>query len=353
MSDRSVRIFQLKKKFGAVAAVDSISLDINAGEFFSLLGPSGCGKTTLLRLVAGLEQPDSGTIAISGKEMTHSLPQTRPVNMVFQNYALFPHLNVAQNVAFGLRMRGINSAEIGKRSQASMEMVQIAELSKRFPHQLSGGQKQRVALARALINEPEVLLLDEPLAAIDAKLRKQLQSDLKELQRKLGTTFIYVTHDQDEALSMSDRIALLRAGKIEQLGTPEDVYERPATQFAASFLGSCNLFQATLDAPDILKTDFGRLRVKQTLRESSNILAGIRPEKIQLSPTGESENCFMGIITKVTYSGARTEVTLKIGHTAVYLALLNSVDVEPLLQSGAQLKIFFPPSAIFAVRNEP
>src|SRR3954470_4058953 len=214
MSRDGIRLVHLTKRFGPVTAVDSISLDIRAGEFFSLLGPSGCGKTTLLRLIAGLELPDSGHLEISGREMTRLPPQKRPVHTVFQSYALFPHLTVFDNVAFALRMQQIPSAEIQTRVAEAMELVHISELAKRFPHQISGGQKQRVALARALINRPEVLLLDEPLAAIDAKLRKQLQCDLRQLQRKLGTTFIYVTHDQDEAFSLSDRIAVMRSGKI-------------------------------------------------------------------------------------------------------------------------------------------
>jgi len=347
MSKDAIRLIQLAKRFGTVLAVDSISLDIRAGEFFSLLGPSGCGKTTLLRLIAGLELPDSGSLEIYGKEMTRAVPQKRPVNTVFQNYALFPHLTVFDNVGFALRMRKITSPEIQRRVKESMDLVQISELSSRFPHEISGGQKQRVALARALINQPEVLLLDEPLAAIDAKLRKQLQCDLRQLQRKLGTTFIYVTHDQEEALSMSDRIAVMRSGKIEQLGTPEEVYQAPATQFTASFLGSCNLFQGKPCAASTIKTEIGELRIQKNIPPSARLVVGIRPENIQFA-TG-AENTFPGRILEATYSGAQTEYLVKVNESSIRVTALNGSATTQKLQKNEAVNITLPRAALFVL----
>ena len=244
----AVEMHGLVRRFGQMEALAKVSLAIRQGEFFSLLGPSGCGKTTLLRIIAGLDLPDAGSLRISGKDVAHIPAHKRPVNTVFQSYALFPHLTVRDNVAFGLRMARVPAAEIAGRVKRVMALVQIAELSERQPAQLSGGQKQRVALARALVNEPEVLLLDEPLGALDLKLRKQLQVELQQLQRRLGITFIHVTHDQDEALVMSDRIAVMNAGRIEQLDNAESLYERPRTRFVAQFLGSCNLLEAEVNS---------------------------------------------------------------------------------------------------------
>jgi spermidine/putrescine ABC transporter ATP-binding subunit len=243
-SEPSVQIRSLTKRFGDVAAVDAVSLDIRRGEFFSLLGPSGCGKTTLLRMIGGFELPTEGSILINGADMTWTPPYLRPVNMVFQQYALFPHLTVEQNIAFGMRYRGIERAAEGKRVADALGLVQLSGFEKRHPHQLSGGQRQRVALARALALEPEVLLLDEPLGALDQKLRKEVQVQLKHLQRSLGITFIFVTHDQEEALTMSDRIAVMSRGKVEQVDEAARVFEKPATEFVANFMGASNFFAA-------------------------------------------------------------------------------------------------------------
>src|SRR5829696_8230974 len=253
----SVELAGVTKRFGEVVAVDDLSLQLGAGEFFTLLGPSGCGKTTTLRMVAGFETPTEGTIRIDGTDVESEPPHRRPTNTVFQSYALFPHLSVADNVAFGLKRKKVAKQEISKRVAAELERVGLSAEAGRRPAQLSGGQQQRVALARALVNLPKVLLLDEPLGALDLKLRKGLQIELKRIQREVGITFVYVTHDQEEALTMSDRIAVMNRGRIEQVADPEDVYERPATTFVAGFIGVSNLMPALVDGPDRVRLDHG------------------------------------------------------------------------------------------------
>src|SRR5437867_811592 len=258
MPGGEVRLIDLVKRFADVTAVDGINLDVAGGEFFSLLGPSGCGKTTTLRLIAGFERPTEGRILLDGVDMAQTPPHKRRVNTVFQSYALFPHLNVHDNVAFGLRFKDVSKGETKRRVQEALTLVQLEGFEKRKPSQLSGGQQQRVALARALILNPAVLLLDEPLGALDAKLRKALQVELKALQEQIGITFIYVTHDQEEALTMSDRLAVMSSGRIEQIGTPEEVYEEPANTYVADFLGVSNLMAAESEGSE---TD-GRCRVR-------------------------------------------------------------------------------------------
>src|ERR671910_302236 len=243
-SQPAIRLTGLTKEFGAVTAVDHVDLEIAAGEFFSMLGPSGSGKTTVLRLIAGFEQPTSGTIELFGQDVTKRAPFDRDVNTVFQDYALFPHMSVLENVAYGLRVRGIGRKERAERAMRALAAVRLEQMASRKPSQLSGGQRQRVALARAAVGEPKVLLLDEPLGALDLKLREQMQVELKQIQRDLGITFIFVTHDQEEALTLSDRIAVFNAGRIEQLGTPRELYEQPASRFVADFVGTSNLFDA-------------------------------------------------------------------------------------------------------------
>src|SRR4051812_5231974 len=238
-----IRLVGLTKRFGEVRAVDGVDLEIREGEFFSLLGPSGCGKTTTLRMIGGFELPTGGPIELQGRDVTHAPPDKRPVNMVFQKYAVFPHLDVGGNIAFGLRRRKVADKEIGQRVDEALQLVKLAGYQKRKPHELSGGHQQRVALARALVNRPVVLLLDEPLGALDLKLRRTLQDELKRIQTEVGITFVYVTHDQEEALALSDRIAVMHAGKVEQLGSPEELYERPATRFVADFIGTTNLLE--------------------------------------------------------------------------------------------------------------
>src|SRR5437764_6746257 len=243
----AIGLVGVSKRFGGVSAVDDVSLEIGEGEFFSLLGPSGCGKTTTLRMVAGFELPDAGRIVLEGNDVTEVRANRRPVNMVFQQYALFPHMSVYDNVAFGLRVKRVPRAEHRDRVHEMLRVVSLEGLDRRRVRQLSGGQQQRVALARALVNRPAALLLDEPLGALDVKLRKQMQLELKRIQNELGTTFVYVTHDQDEALAMSDRIAVMNRGRVEQLGAPREIYEHPSTSFVADFIGSLNALELTID----------------------------------------------------------------------------------------------------------
>ncbi len=266
----AIRLRSLTKAFGNVTAVDQLDLDIRPGEFFSMLGPSGSGKTTVLRLIAGFEQPTSGTIELFGEDVTKRAPFDRDVNTVFQDYALFPHMNVIDNIAYGLRVRGVGRVERRKRAMEALASVRLEDYATRKPSQLSGGQRQRVALARATVVEPKALLLDEPLGALDLKLRQGMQVELKEMQRELGITFIFVTHDQEEALTLSDRIAVFNEGRIEQLGTPQEIYETPQSPFVADFVGTSNLFTAE-EAKRMLKLDGAR---------------SLRPEKITLARTG-------------------------------------------------------------------
>ena len=278
-----IRLDNLEKRFGDVLAVDHVSLDVGAGEFFSLLGPSGCGKTTTLRMIGGFELPTGGRILLRDRDMTREPPDKRPVNMVFQHYALFPHLTVGDNVAFGPKRKGLAKDEVRRRVGDALALVRLDGFEKRKPNQLSGGQQQRVALARALANRPDVLLLDEPLGALDLKLRRQLQVELKRIQSEVGITFVYVTHDQEEALTMSDRIAVMNAGQVEQLGTPEELYERPATRFVADFIGTTNLLRATvdvgwprrLDTGETVSVDVGGHRGRE--RDRDQHPAGVDP----------------------------------------------------------------------------
>ena len=283
-----IGLTDLVKRFGEVRAVDGVSLDIGAHEFFSLLGPSGCGKTTTLRLIGGFELPTSGRILLRGRDVTDLPPDKRPVNMVFQSYALFPHLDVAGNIAFGLKRRNVPNAEIRRRTGEILELVRLGGYEKRRTHELSGGQQQRVALARALVNQPDVLLLDEPLGALDLKLRKRLQLELKRIQLDVGITFVYVTHDQEEALTMSDRIAVMNRGRVEQVGVPEELYDRPATPFVSDFIGTTNLFHGVVEAPDpaaeLVRLDSGEpcRIVAAGRRPGQTVQVSVRPEAIVL-----------------------------------------------------------------------
>jgi putative spermidine/putrescine transport system ATP-binding protein len=296
----AIRLTGLTKSFGALVAVDNLNLDIAEGEFFAMLGPSGSGKTTVLRLIAGFEQPTVGTIELRGQDVTSRAPFDRDVNTVFQDYALFPHMTVLENVAYGLRVRGVSRTRRTELAQAALESVALAGFGDRKPSQLSGGQRQRVALARATVVEPKVLLLDEPLGALDLKLREQMQVELKALQRSLGITFIFVTHDQEEALTLSDRIAVFNAGRIEQLGTPTEIYESPASPFVASFVGTSNIFDAA--------------EAHRLLGVSG--VASIRPEKIALTPPGTAVEAgavaLPGTIAEVIYLGTATRLLVEL-----------------------------------------
>jgi spermidine/putrescine transport system ATP-binding protein len=300
-----IALLDLQKRFREVRAVDGVTLDIGAGEFFSLLGPSGCGKTTTLRMIGGFELPTGGTILLRGRDVTNDPPDKRPVNMVFQNYALFPHLNVGDNVGFGLKRTGVAKDETARRVGEALDLVHLAGYEKRKPNQLSGGQQQRVALARALVNRPNVLLLDEPLGALDLKLRRQLQVELKRIQSEVGITFVYVTHDQEEALTMSDRIAVMHAGKVEQLGTPEELYERPATRFVADFIGSTNLLRGRTEGNGRVRLDSGdvALVAYDGLTGGTEIEISVRPESISLVPFA-AEDAIPASVEQVAYLGS-------------------------------------------------
>jgi spermidine/putrescine transport system ATP-binding protein len=332
----AVSVRGLHKRFDTQVALERIDLDVYTGEFMSLLGPSGCGKTTLLRIIAGFEQPDAGEVVIGGQDALGLPPFRRPVNTVFQSYALFPHMTVMQNVMFGLRMARVPRAEAEERALEAMRLVEIASFGKRKPDQLSGGQRQRVALARAIVNEPEVLLLDEPLGALDLKLRKQLQVELMQLQQRLGMTFIYVTHDQEEALVMSDRVAVMRSGLIAQLGGVAEVYERPLSRYVATFLGSSNLIEgharevhdatATLDTPlGPLHSSAGRYRVGQTITVS------VRPEKIFVARSAEgfnSANTLQGRVEELVYTGVENQYLIRVGATLLSAYAMNKSLAE-------------------------
>ncbi|MEY2444537.1 MAG: spermidine/putrescine transport system ATP-binding protein [Ilumatobacteraceae bacterium] len=304
----AVELTEVTKRFGTMVAVDRLNLSVRPGEFLSLLGPSGCGKTTTLRMLAGFEQPDEGFIRISGEYVQGIPPYKRDVNTVFQAYALFPHMTVAENVAYGLRQKRTPKAEVASRVNEALDMVKMTKLSERRPRQMSGGQQQRVALARALVNRPSVLLLDEPLGALDRKLREEMQIELKLLQSQLGITFIFVTHDQEEAMSMSDRIAIMLEGHIEQLGDPETVYERPVSAFVAGFIGRNNFWRGTASS-DGMRADDGTLfvcdRPEERVETGQRALSAVRPESFTLSATdpGEVVNVLAGEVAGVSHFG--------------------------------------------------
>jgi spermidine/putrescine transport system ATP-binding protein len=352
-----VELRHVSKRFGSHEALKDASFAINTGEFMTFLGPSGCGKTTCLRLISGFDTPTSGRIFIDGKDVTFDPPYRRDVNQVFQNYALFPHLTIYENIAFGLRMKRVAPADITRRVQRVLEMTALGDFVNRKPAQLSGGQRQRVALARAIICEPKVLLLDEPLSALDAKLRIQMRMELKQLQKKLGITFIYVTHDQEEALTMSDRVAVMNAGRVEQIGTVNEIYYKPATRFVAAFIGDTNIVEA-----QILASESGMLRCRleggleldvrrQESHASAKLLLSLRPEKIRLhriNPGGG--NSFSCQVAMEIFKGAVDELTLTVqGNLQLGAILANDGNAGTDFHEGDQVFASIQPEDIHIV----
>jgi spermidine/putrescine transport system ATP-binding protein len=305
-----VRLDGVTKRFGDVLAVDALSLEIPKGTFFALLGPSGCGKTTTLRMIGGFEEPEEGAIEVAGRAVTGVPPYKRDVNTVFQSYALFPHLNVFENVAFGLRRKRVRDSQLRKRVAELLRLVGLEGLDRRKPRQLSGGQQQRVALSRALVNSPSVLLLDEPLGALDRKLRKQMQLELKRIQHELGLTFVHVTHDQEEAMTMADTIAVMNRGRIEQLGTPSELYETPRTAFVAGFLGVSNLLSGTADGDSRVRLDSGEtvsVPPGRLAERQGRVAVGVRPEKVRLGAPQDADNSISGTLQETAYVGVSTQ----------------------------------------------
>lgn len=349
-----VELKQVYKVYNGETAVSGVNFSIRKGEFFSILGPSGCGKTTTLRLIAGFEMPSAGEVLIKNVTMNEIPPYRRPVNTVFQSYALFSHLTVEENIAFGLNIKKLPKLEVKQRVQQALMNVQMESYAKRFPSQLSGGQQQRVALARALVNQPTVVLLDEPLGALDLKLRKEMQVELSKLHQELGLTFVMVTHDQEEALSLSDRIAVMQGGKIEQIGTPNEIYEYPRTPFVADFIGDTNLFEGHIEENyDVfykIKTTKGlNLTVKShhkteshqlnMLSLSTSVVVSVRPEKIKLSlePLFDEDNCFQGRLGHIMFLGTHTS----------YVVELKSGDLVTVMQPNTITKITSPNSSVW------
>jgi len=340
----AVSIQGVTKRFGDVVAVDSIDLDIADGEFFAMLGPSGCGKTTTLRMVAGLEFPTEGNLKIFGEEVGTLPPNKRPVNTVFQNYALFPHMNVLDNVSFGLRMQGGDKKDAARRAREMIELVRLDGMEKRKPNQLSGGQQQRVALARALVNKPKVLLLDEPLGALDLKLRQDMQNELKSLQRELGVSFVFVTHDQEEALTMSDRIAVMHDGKLLQVGTAEELYDQPVNRFVADFIGQTNLIDATVVDDEMIALANGtKLRTPNPYPAGTKVAMSLRPESISIGGVGDVPDEFaptslVGTVADVNY----------LGHSHVYTVNVDWMPLE-VRTAATPTSVRYDPGAEVAI----
>ncbi|MFC1410285.1 ABC transporter ATP-binding protein [Streptacidiphilus sp. N1-12] len=351
-----LRLAGLTKRFGAFTAVDNLDLTIPQGSFFALLGASGCGKTTTLRMVSGLEDPTAGQIFLGDKDVTDTKPYRRPVNTVFQNYALFPHLDIFENVAFGLRRRGFKSVK--PQVEAMLELVELGHLAKRKPSQLSGGQQQRIALARALINEPQVLLLDEPLGALDLKLRRQMQIELKRIQTEVGLTFVHVTHDQEEAMTMADTIAVMNQGRIEQMGSPAELYENPLTTFVANFLGQSNLIPGTVESAtgDVVTVSAqGRrltLDAKRCRSLSGAVILGVRPEKVQLVAT-EAEvpsgyNALSGTVSDASFIGVSTQYLVKLP-SGEEISVFEQNTGRAIQRPGTEVVVHWDPSQGFGL----
>ncbi|MFJ6794066.1 ABC transporter ATP-binding protein [Streptomyces sp. NPDC091268] len=357
-----VRLAGISKHYGSFTAVHPLDLTIPQGSFFALLGASGCGKTTTLRMIAGLEEPSTGTVHLGDREVTDLPPYKRPVNTVFQSYALFPHLNIFENVAFGLRRRGVKSVK--KQVDEMLELVQLGQFAQRKPHQLSGGQQQRVAVARALINHPQVLLLDEPLGALDLKLRRQMQLELKRIQTEVGITFVHVTHDQEEAMTMADTVAVMNGGRVEQLGAPAELYENPGTTFVANFLGTSNLIEAEVleaGSADVTVSSAGtRLRLPAarcatTPRAGGKLLVGVRPEKISLvhadeeDSIGAGRNKIAGTIADSSFIGVSTQYVIDSRVCPELEVYAQNIERDPRLIPGAEVILHWNPEHSFGL----
>ncbi|MEV5974373.1 ABC transporter ATP-binding protein [Streptomyces sp. NPDC051921] len=356
-----VRLTGISKTYGSFTAVHPLDLTIPQGSFFALLGASGCGKTTTLRMIAGLEDPTTGTVLLGDRDVTDLPPYKRPVNTVFQSYALFPHMDITENIAFGLRRRGIKSVK--KQVDDMLELVQLGDKARHKPHQLSGGQQQRVAVARALINHPQVLLLDEPLGALDLKLRRQMQLELKRIQTEVGITFVHVTHDQEEAMTMADQVAVMNGGRVEQLGAPADLYENPQTTFVANFLGTSNLIEAEVveAGADVLVTaGGGKLRVPgerctKAVRVGGKVLVGVRPEKISLAHADEAgeiadgRNRVTGRIVDSSFIGVSTQYVVDSPAGAGLQVYEQNVERDARLRPGAEVVLHWNPAHTFGL----
>ncbi|MDI2097497.1 ABC transporter ATP-binding protein [Ruicaihuangia caeni] len=352
----------VSKRFPGFTAIEELDLTIPAGSFFALLGPSGCGKTTTLRIVAGLEEPTTGRVLIGGKDVTDAKPFQRPVNTVFQSYALFPHMTVIENIAFGLRRRRIEDP-LGKAREA-LRLVELENVAQRRPAQLSGGQQQRVALARAIVNRPALLLLDEPLGALDLKLRRQMQLELKEIQAQVGLTFLHVTHDQEEAMTMADTVAVMNKGRIEQMGAPEELYERPRTAFVANFLGQSNLFggKVVSSSDESIVVDVHGYRVEvpraRSQRHSGEVAVGVRPEKIELHanepvPASGINIVGPGRVTDVSFSGVSTSYQVSLPGLGVVTVFAQNRSFGPVVHEGEQVWLSWHVEHGFGLEDEP
>ena len=350
MQDTLLSLQHITKNFGEGDVLRDISLDVARGEFVTLLGASGCGKTTTLRIISGLETPDEGTVLLDGKDVTALPPERRPVNTVFQSYALFPHMNVEKNVAYGLRVRGMDKASIAKRVREMLELVQMEDYAKRMPSQLSGGQRQRIAIARALAPEPELLLLDEPLGALDLQLRRQMQLELKRLQKKLGITFVYITHDQEEAINMSDRIAVMRGGRFEQLGTPEEIYDEPKTHYVAQFIGRSTILDGTVESVGrnmaVIRGACGSFRVdasRALLIAEESCEVCVRTERMRASSVPIEGFDLPATVREARYAGGSvlTYVTLKNGAEAV---ATSEGRLSDALKPGSTAYLYWNPA---------
>ncbi|MGF0538628.1 ABC transporter ATP-binding protein [Agrobacterium sp. ES01] len=343
----------IKKSFGPVRVVHDFNMSIDQGEFVSFLGPSGCGKTTVLRMVAGFEEPSAGSIVIDGKDQTSLKPNQRNIGMVFQAYALFPNMNVFDNVAFGLKVAGVAKSEIDKRVNEMLELIGLSHLADRYPYQMSGGQQQRVALARALAPRPQVLLLDEPLSALDAKIRVSLREEIRAIQRKLGITTIFVTHDQEEALSISDRVVVMNAGRADQIGTPFEIYNTPATRFVASFVGTLNLITGAVVDSNNVRIGENVLTLKQSLdgyKMGDEIQLALRPEAASLTPSPKDDTTLSGIVTSSHFLGSVIRTRLDVGGNTISFDMFNDPGLK-LPPIGAPATLHFAADDLLVIKD--